>query len=191
MTIVSHLYRVTNKISGEYYIGKHNGREQNGYWGSGYRIQNSIKKYGVENFKYEILCLGPVDYIFELEKKYVTADMVDLDEKCLNLTIGGEGVNYHTKESKQKLREARAKQVLDYDKISKTMATLIWMNDGKKSYRIRPENVQEAKSRGCIEGRLHDYINEEYRETYRKKNIQQWQEHKALGHVGSLGNKVN
>ena len=56
MQQVAHLYKITNQLTGQYYIGKHNGWEQNGYWGSGHRIRNGIKKHGVANFKYEILC---------------------------------------------------------------------------------------------------------------------------------------
>ena len=92
MVQVAHLYKITNTVTGEYYIGKHNGWTQNGYWGSGNRIQRLIKKYGIDNFKYNILVISDVDYIFQLEKKYITPEMVDLDEKCLNLTIGGQGV---------------------------------------------------------------------------------------------------
>ena len=189
MTIVSHLYRITNKLSGEYYIGKHNGWEQNGYWGSGYRIRNSIKKYGIENFKYEILCFGSVEYIYELEKKYVTPEMVDLDEKCLNLTIGGLGVNYHTKQSKQKLRKARAKQVFskeDMEKRNKTISTLVWMNDSQRSYRIRPENVQVSINKGLVFGRLGAYITEKFKNKFKENATKQWQKVKETGHTGHL-----
>ena len=216
MTIVSHLYRITNKLSGEYYIGKHNGVGQKGkngglYWGSGERIRNQVKKYGADNFKYEVLVISTQEYIYELEENIVTLNLIESDSKCLNLMGGGFGGKYpsdetkkkislknlgkiRSEETKQLLREIRAKQVFtkeQREKANKTISSLIWMNDGKRSYRIRPENVGEAKSKGYVDGRLLNYITEEHRETYRKKTIQQWQEHKALGHVGSLGNKVN
>lgn len=189
MSEVAHLYKITNIVTGEYYVGKHNGWEQNGYWGSGYRIQNSIKKYGIENFKYEILCFGSVEYIYELEKKYVTPEMVDLDEKCLNLTIGGLGVNYHTEQSKQKLREARAKQVIArevYERTSKIMSSLVWMNDSKRSYRVKPENVQASINKGLVFGRLGTYITEEFKNKFKKNATKQWQKVKETGHTGHL-----
>jgi hypothetical protein len=188
---IAHLYRITNKVTGEYYLGKHNGLTQKNYsgqdyWGSGRRIQNQIKKYGKDNFTYKILVIGPVDYIYELEKKYVTVDLVEHDEKCLNLTIGGQGVNYHTKESKQKLREARKNQIIDYTKSSKTMSTLTWMNDGVRSYRVRPESMQDAKNKGLVSGRLTAYINDEYKENSKKRATQLWQKVKQTGHSGHL-----
>ena len=189
MNNVAHLYKITNIVTGEYYIGKHNGWTQNGYWGSGNRIQRLIKKYGIKNFKYNILVISDVDYIFQLEKKYITPEMVDLDEKCLNLTIGGKGVGYMSEDIKQKLRESRAKQIMSsemYERASKTISTLVWMNDGEKSYRIRPENIQVSKEKGMVEGRVKDYINTEYRNKLKTYAKEQWQKVKETGHIGHL-----
>lgn len=113
MSEVSHLYKVTNKNTGEYYVGKHRGLTQetrNGrlYWGSGKRIQNQIKKYGTENFEYKILVIGNTDYIFELESKYVTKELLQ-DSLCLNIVTGGreppskKGFQI-TEETRQKLK---------------------------------------------------------------------------------------
>jgi len=93
MENVAHLYRITNTKTGEYYVGKHRGvtqetRNGNLYWGSGTRIQNQVKKYGVEDLKYKILCIASTDYIFELESKYVTKELLQ-DELCLNIVTGG------------------------------------------------------------------------------------------------------
>ena len=189
MNNVAHLYKITNTVTGEYYIGKHNGWTQNGYWGSGNRIRRLIEKYGTDNYRYDILVIADVNYIFELEKKYITTEMVDLDEKCLNLTIGGQGVGYMSEDIKQKLREARAKQIMPadmYEKISKIMSSLIWMNDGIRSYRIRPDNVQISKEKGMVEGRLMDYINNEYRNKFKNYANEQWQKVKETGHTGHL-----
>jgi hypothetical protein len=189
MNNVAHLYKITNTVTGEYYIGKHNGWTQNGYWGSGNRIRRLIEKYGTDNYRYDILVIADVNYIFELEKKYITPQMVDLDEKCLNLTIGGKGVGYMTENSKQKLREARAKQIMPadmYEKTSKIMSSLIWMNDGTRSYRIRPDNFQASKEKGMVEGRIIDYINNEYREKLKMTTSNQWKKVKQTGHKGLL-----
>jgi hypothetical protein len=94
-----------------------------------------------------------------------------------------------SEEAKEKIRVARAKQVFtkeQKDKAGKTISSLIWMNDGKKSYRIRPENIQVSKEKGYIEGRLCNYINEEYREIFKKITTQRWQKVKATGHTGLL-----
>ena len=189
MVQVAHLYKITNTITGEYYIGKHNGWTQNDYWGSGNRIQRLIQKYGTENFKYDILVISDVNYIFELEKKYITPEMVDLDEKCLNLTIGGQGVGYMSEDIKQKIRVARAKQIMlpeMYERTSKIMSSLTWMNDGTRSYRVKPEDIQASKEKGMIEGRLSNYINTEYRNKFKTYAKEQWQKVKETGHTGHL-----
>jgi len=295
---IAHLYKITNNTTGEYYVGKHNGVDQtdhrgNLYWGSGDRIKKQVNKYGAENFTYKILVIGNTDYIFELENKIVTVSLIESDEKCLNLRVGGEGFTEHTKsaldkmskslkavyskpearkkvsdgvkkyfannphireeiankirgtkasdetkqklseaqklsyinnperkeafskamkgrniseehkqkislgntgkikteEAKQKLREIRAKQIIPkeaYEKSSKTISTLIWMNDGTRSYRVRPENIQAAKNKGYIAGRLTTYINDEYKEKFKQKASQQWQKVKKTGHSGHL-----
>jgi len=211
MTIVSHLYRITNKLSGEYYIGKHNGVGQKGksgglYWGSGERIRNQVKKYGADNFKYDVLVISTQEYIYELEEKIVTLNLIESDSKCLNLMGGGFGGKcpsdatkkkislknsgkIRSEEAKEKIRIARAKQVFtkeQREKANKTISSLVWMNDGKKGYRVRPENVQEAKSKGYVDGRLLNYITEEYRQCFKKSTTQQWQKVKETGHTGLL-----
>jgi hypothetical protein len=103
MSYIAHLYKITNQKTGDYYIGKHNGWEQNNYWGSGHKVKGQIKKYGKENFTYDILCYGSPEYIYELENKLVTIELIESDEKCLNLTIGGDGPTYHKKETRQKI----------------------------------------------------------------------------------------
>ena len=270
MDNVAHLYKITNTVTGEYYIGKHNGWTQNGYWGSGNRIQRLIKKYGTNNFKYDILIIADVNYIFELERKMVTVNLIESDKKCLNLVGGGYGSSGHTQEHKQKLSET-LKQVLSCpiirekistgvkktyenpkirqknriatlknrlenpekwkdiskragltkrgiifseehkqklsdagkgkipwnkgktntisedglkslrEKSGKSTSNTTWMNDGVNSYRIKKENVISSKEKGLIEGRLRDYINNEYIEKLKKTTTDLWQKAKKSG----------
>jgi len=208
---VAHLYKITNKLTDEYYIGKHNGLDQkksNGqlYWGSGDRIRNQVKKHGADNFTYEILVISTPEYIYELEEKIVTLNLIESDNKCLNLMGGGYGAKHtsdetkkkislknsgkiRSEETKEKIRIARIKQVFtkeQRDRANKTLSSLIWMNDGEKSYRIRPENIQMSKEKGMIEGRLKDYINTEYRNKFKTYAKEQWQKVKETGHIGHL-----
>lgn len=86
------IYKTTNLINGKIYIGKHITENLNdSYLGSGIRLGNSIRKYGTENFKKEIL------YIFENEQEMNDKEKeLVTDEFCkrgdnYNLAPGGQG----------------------------------------------------------------------------------------------------
>lgn len=86
------IYKVTNKLDGKIYIGKHQTKNlDDGYMGSGKLITRAIKKYGIENFTKEIL------FVFETEAEMntkeaelVTEDFVKEDTNY-NLCLGGLG----------------------------------------------------------------------------------------------------
>ena len=193
---VAHLYKITNTITGEYYIGKHKGFGQkhysgSEYWGSGVNIKKQIKELGKESFTYQVLVIGPEDYIYDLESKYVTKDLLREDKMCLNIITGGSNGSCLEvrEETKQKLREARAKQILSsetYEQVAKTMSTLIWMNDGVKSYRVSPDKVAKAINDGLTNGRIKNYVDDKYRNSIKNKTMSQWQKVKETGHTGHL-----
>lgn len=82
------VYRITNRINGKTYIGKHKTLNlEDGYMGSGKLICRAIKKYGVENFNKEILfVLSSEEEMNDKEK-----ELVKLDEMSYNLCDGGQG----------------------------------------------------------------------------------------------------
>jgi len=136
MSTIAHLYKITNKVTGDYYFGKHNGYEQNGYWGSGKKIKSQIKKYGKKNFTYDILCYGYSEYIYELEKKCVTIELIESDTKCLNLTVGGDGPTYHKKETKDIIGKKL--------KLAMTPKLKKQISDSKKEfYKNNPDKLLE------------------------------------------------
>lgn len=82
------VYKITNILNEKYYIGMHKTDNlDDGYMGSGKIISQSIKKYGVENFRKEIL------HIFDNEKdmKSKEKELVVLEEMSYNLCPGGKG----------------------------------------------------------------------------------------------------
>jgi hypothetical protein len=86
------IYKTTNLLSGKYYIGMHSTDNlEDGYMGSGKRLRYSIRKYGVENHKKEILeCFETRELLIEAEKVAITPEML-VDENCMNLMGGGKG----------------------------------------------------------------------------------------------------
>lgn len=86
------LYKTTNLLNGTFYIGIHSTNNLNdGYLGSGKRLRRSIKKYGTENFKLEILeFFENRELLVEKEKELVNTDLLQ-NNNCMNLRPGGEG----------------------------------------------------------------------------------------------------
>jgi NUMOD3 motif len=86
------IYKITNKVNGKEYTGKHQTNELNdGYMGSGKNIRRAINKHGIENFTKEIL------HIFDSEEEMNTkeAELVT-EEYCTrkdtyNICSGGQG----------------------------------------------------------------------------------------------------
>lgn len=88
------LYKTTNLKNGTYYLGMHStSKLDDGYLGSGKRLRRSIRKYGKENFKIEILeFFESREDLSDAEKKLITEDILK-DSKCMNLKLGGYGGN--------------------------------------------------------------------------------------------------
>jgi hypothetical protein len=89
---IHYIYKTTCLITGKYYIGMHSTTNfEDGYMGSGKRLRYSIRKYGLENHKKEILeFFENRELLIEAEKRMITSDML-LDVMCMNLMSGGTG----------------------------------------------------------------------------------------------------
>ena len=82
------IYRITNKINGKVYIGKHQTKNlSDNYMGSGKLLQRAFDKYGIENFKKEILFV--FDNPDEMNRK--EKELVVISESTYNLCPGGHG----------------------------------------------------------------------------------------------------
>lgn len=89
---IHYIYKTINLLNGKYYIGMHSTYNlEDGYMGSGRRLRASIRKYGEENFKVEILEFFETrELLIEAEKKLITPDMIT-DNNCMNIMSGGTG----------------------------------------------------------------------------------------------------
>ena len=100
------IYKITNKINGNFYIGKHKTKNlDDGYMGSGKLIKAAIKKHGKENFTKQTL----ETFNTEEEMDAAEARLVVLGEGSYNICPGGQGgwgyINSHimTDELRSKL----------------------------------------------------------------------------------------
>lgn len=84
------VYKITNLINNKFYIGIHRTTNKNDdYMGSGVNIKRAIKKYGLENFKKEILfeCKNAEEMAAK-EAEIVTPEFLKRDD-VYNLAKGG------------------------------------------------------------------------------------------------------
>ena len=105
------IYRITNLINGKTYIGQHKYKELNDdYMGSGKLLRAAQSKYGIENFKKDILVfnISKKEHIDLLEKTFIASEREKFGvENCYNIANGGEGNTGHCSEqTKIKLSEA-------------------------------------------------------------------------------------
>ena len=88
-----YFYKIINLINNHFYYGVHNTNNLNdGYMGSGKRLNYAFKKYGKENFKKEILKFFETSKeAFEYEEYIVNENLINND-KCYNLFVGVTGI---------------------------------------------------------------------------------------------------
>ena len=87
-----YFYKITNLINNHFYYGVHNTNNlDDGYMGSGKRLNIAYNKYGIENFKKEILkFFNTSKEAFEYEAEYVNEDLIQNND-CYNIVPGGNG----------------------------------------------------------------------------------------------------
>ena len=134
-----YIYKITNMVNGKVYIGQHKCKKgiitetdmiSDGYWGSGKVLAQAKKKYGIENFKKEIICVCENKEDLDIiEILCIMLAKTECGENCYNIASGGEGGNiikYKSEEEKAviyaKLSEAAVKIWLNKTELEKTAA---------------------------------------------------------------------
>lgn len=96
------IYVTTNLVNNKKYIGKDE-KNNSSYLGSGLQLSHAIKKYGVENFKKEVLDWGKdKEHLKNLEKYYIALYNAQKSGEYYNIAPGGTGgkiaLNYEYRE---------------------------------------------------------------------------------------------
>jgi hypothetical protein len=87
-----YLYKITNLVNDKIYVGVHKTSNlEDGYMGSGKVIRRALEKYGLSNFKKDILeFFATSEAMYAREKEVVTPEFL-LREDTYNLRRGGHG----------------------------------------------------------------------------------------------------
>jgi hypothetical protein len=162
--MVHTIYKITNKVNGKIYIGKHSCSsidEEDGYMGSGKIIKKSIEKYGIENFTKEILFVFDDEIMaYDKEKEIVNEEFVKRKD-VYNLIIGGD--SFFAINSNKELRIEKNKRA------AISMNRIIW-NDPefrKRSKNRMIEQNQKLHSLGIL--KAPDWTGKSHKEETKRK----------------------
>lgn len=207
----SGLYKITHKETGRVYIGQSKNLRSRWYAHKSRTpqkhsvIKKALLKYGVDSFSFDVLVYAKDrDYLNTLEEAAIKVYDC-LTPNGFNLRKGGDVASFSDESRKRmsesrkkfmekdgnadKYREAVCKVRPDseaYARQAKVISSLVWMNDGVRSYRVKPELVESRKASGLVEGRLLNYVNDEFRSKRKEIAMNQWQQVKQTGHTGNL-----
>ncbi len=139
------VYKITNLLNGKIYIGKDEG-DRIDYMGSGKLIRLAIKKYGLENFRKEIVeSVNDRELLKERERFWINHFNATDKSIGYNIAVGGDGgdtMTYHPD-----LPEIRKK-------VSKAMKGRIITEAHKESLRKNHASKKDPFYREKISARL-------------------------------------
>ena len=86
------VYKITNKINGKEYIGKHQTSDLNdGYMGSGKNLKRAINKHGIENFIKEVLFSFETEEEMNKKESELVTEEYCSRKDTYNICPGGHG----------------------------------------------------------------------------------------------------
>lgn len=142
------IYKTTNLINEKFYIGKHcTSNLKDGYIGSGTILRRSVRKYGKQNFKCEVLeyCENHED-LKKREREIINEEFLK-DPLSMNLQLGGGG-GFSNEEHIKKCRKGASDhqkkvwQNKEYrEKIKKSLLQNLIKNHKEK--KIKHDNFKD------------------------------------------------
>ena len=159
-----YIYKTTNLVNGKIYIGQHKSQVfDKEYHGSGKLIRRAFEKYGIDNFKTELLkwCETRSD-INRYEKIYIHIHHSDNMFIGYNISKGGDGGDTFSG-----LTDAEKEHRREKMKMSMSGRTVI--NNGEIEKYVKQSELQKYLDDGFIEGYLHTPERDKTRSEAKKK----------------------
>jgi hypothetical protein len=150
-----YIYKTVNLINSNFYIGMHSTNNiKDGYMGSGNKIKSSIRHYGKNNHKFEILeFLDSRDLLMAREKEIVNRELLS-DPFCLNIMEGGYGFldEEHMKKVSKAGNDAYREKLKDPEYKQNLALKCDWSGKGKHMLSVLNERGFDF---GTLRGKSH------------------------------------
>ena len=152
-----YFYEIRNNINGHFYYGIHSTDDfDDGYMGSGKRLNYAYKKYGIENFTKTILKeFDTREEAAAYEAEIVTETLVK-DDNCYNCTLGGDMVALNIgkvvcldKETNEWITIPQEEYYKNKDKYSMPNTGYVYcLNKNGESILVTQEEYKKGKEQG-------------------------------------------
>ena len=166
------IYKITNLVNGKAYMGQSQDiyrrwkQHRNGYnnpKSTQYEspLYRAMRKYGINNFNFEILCLCSLEQLDDKEIEYISQYSSYKEENGYNLTLGGDLCFKGLKLTKEQaneiiilLRDSTLSQIQIAEQYHVTQQMISDINSGHSwfqeniNYPIRQRNAITLKKRG-------------------------------------------
>ena len=174
------IYKITNTINNKIYIGKHQTKDINdGYMGSGKYLNNAKAKYGIENFKKEILFIFETEVEMNNKEKELVTEEFCLREDTYNICIGGQGGFGYINSHEHKNMWARK----GYDSLLKKYGPEYMLEFQTKSLKIKkkmnPKSLENFREN--FKNSNSEEANQKRKETFKNKKVQQGKNNSNYG----------
>ena len=161
-----YIYKITNLINGKTYIGQHEYKKLNdNYMGKGVHLRRAQKKYGIENFKKDILVFNISErkHADLLEKTFIAAEREKVGrENCYNEADGGQGGNLGPEVCKKIAEKLKGHPVSE-----ETRKKIAESHKGRK----QSEETKKKKAKS-LKGRVPGMLGKHHSDESRKKSAE-------------------
>ncbi len=140
-----YIYKITNKINGKVYVGKHAKSElDESYWGSGLDLNKDLKKLGIQSFDRQVLdWCNTNEELNEREIFWIEKLNTFKDPFHYNLTSGGDGIGKGFEHSEETLVQ-RAKKIAKPIICLQTLEVFESIQKAAKKFNVSGSSISDV-----------------------------------------------